>query len=259
MDSLTQIALGAVIGQAVAGRKIGAKALVFGAIGGFLPDLDVLVTPAAHKLGFHDEFMGWKYHRHVTHSLWFTPLFGSFLGWGLWRWYGKQAGHLWPWILTMVLAILTHPLLDACTIYGTQLLAPFSDHRFFISSVSIIDPIYTLPLLGSLLLFRIKKTRDLSFKLSPIILALTTLYLGFGLSLNGKAENIAQKQLAEQNISYERVDAYTTIFSLGCAVLLYGNLTKPSALGLFQPINHRIFFGSVVSKFHLKCAVKLCS
>jgi len=212
VDSITQIALGAVIGQAIGGRKLGAKAMIFGGLAGFIPDLDVLVTPIMERMGHHDEFSRWKYHRHVTHSLWFGPVLGSLMGWGLWKWYEKQVGHLLPWIAVMILALLTHPLLDTCTIYGTQLLAPFSDHRYFISSVSIIDPFYSLPLIFSLILYRIKSTRFRSLQISRYILFLTTAYLAFGWGLNFRAESLAKGQLAEKHISYQRLDAYTTIF-----------------------------------------------
>ena len=43
MDSVTQITLGAAVGEAVLGRKIGGRAMLWGAIAGTLPDLDVFV------------------------------------------------------------------------------------------------------------------------------------------------------------------------------------------------------------------------
>jgi len=43
MDSLTQIVLGAACGEIALGKKIGNKALLFGAIGGTIPDLDVIL------------------------------------------------------------------------------------------------------------------------------------------------------------------------------------------------------------------------
>lgn len=206
MDTITQIALGVCIGQAIGCRKLGAKAAVFGGLGGLIPDLDVFVTP------FLGEYASWKFHRHITHALWFGPVLGSIMGWGLWRYYGRQAEHLRIWIWIMVLALFTHPLLDFCTIYGTQLLAPFSDKRFAISSVSIIDPIYTVPLFIALLFMAIKSLRQYAVKVSVIALAFTTFYLAFGWGLNFRAEQLAENQLQAQGIPYQRVTAYTTIF-----------------------------------------------
>ncbi len=212
MDTPTHMLVGALIGQAIGYKKYGRKAIVMGALGGLIPDLDVFLTPIARLFGNHDEFLGWKYHRGFTHSLWFAPLVGSLIGWATWKHYGRQVGEMWPWIAIMILSILAHPILDTCTIYGTQLLAPFSDHRFFISAVSIIDPLYTIPLIIGVLFCAAQKTRPYARRAALIILILTTSYLGFGLHLNSKAKEIGATQLAEQNIQYERIEAYTTIF-----------------------------------------------
>ncbi|MEZ4986848.1 MAG: metal-dependent hydrolase [Saprospiraceae bacterium] len=48
-------------------------------------------------------------------------------------------------------AILTHPLPDACTTYGTQLLEPFSSLRVAWNVVSVADPLYTVPFLWLLI------------------------------------------------------------------------------------------------------------
>ena len=206
MDTLTQIVLGACIGQAIGYRKLGAKAMVFGGVGGLIPDLDVLLTP------FMGEYGSWKYHRHFTHALWFGPVLGSVMGWGLWRHYGRQMGHLWPWVAIMVLSILTHPLLDFCTIYGTQLLAPFSTARFEIASVSIIDPIYNLPLISVMILVVFKKFKIYAQQMAVGALIFTTAFLAFGWFLNFRAEDIAAKQLEERQISYTKIEGFTTIF-----------------------------------------------
>ncbi|HNQ92093.1 MAG TPA: metal-dependent hydrolase [Alphaproteobacteria bacterium] len=216
MDTLTHMAVGAAIGQvigySIGYKKLGSKALLAGAVGGFVPDLDIFIAPVAEALGHHDEFMGWKYHRHFTHSLWFGPVLGSLLGWAAWRHYGRQAGHLWPWIAILVLGFLAHPLLDFCTIYGTQLLAPFSNHRFYISAVSIIDPVFTLPLLLAVLLSLFSCFRPCAKGTAIFALGFSLIYLAYGYYLNTKAEAIARTQLAEQKVSYDRLDAYTTIF-----------------------------------------------
>lgn len=84
------------------------------------PDIDV-VAKAAGPLA------EWTWHRSVTHSLLLLPLVGLVAGYALGRWKG---GALSSWIGLAVVALVSHPLLDFCTSYGTQLLAPFSDRRF---------------------------------------------------------------------------------------------------------------------------------
>lgn len=201
MDTITQMALGAVIGQAIGYKKLGWNAPVYGAIGGLIPDLDVLYTD------YFGPYGTWQYHRHITHSLFFAPLVAPLLGWLTWSIHKKVPGHYLTYAFIWFLAIITHPLLDTLTVYGTMLLAPFSNERFTVSAVSIIDPIYTIPLLIALLLPRRMAQRG-----AAIALVVTTLFLGYCWHLNNKAEDIALTQIAEQNIQPEKVSVYTTIF-----------------------------------------------
>ena len=88
MDSLTQAVLGAACGEAVLGRKIGNKALIWGAIAGTIPDLDVVTQVfLSHEA---DELV---YHRGLTHSILFT-VFGAML-------FGWMGRHARPWLLTL--------------------------------------------------------------------------------------------------------------------------------------------------------------
>lgn len=231
MDTFTQIALGACIGQAVGYKTLGKKALIFGGLGGLIPDLDVLYTP------LFGDFGGWLYHRHITHALWFGPLLGSFMGYGLWRHYGRQAGHLAIWISILVLSIFTHPLLDLFTIYGTQLLAPFSDKRFEISGVCIIDPIYTVTLLLAMGLRGVARLRYYAHHMATAALILTTAYLFYGWHLNTQAVTLAKSQLDEQHIPYTKVEAFTTIFQpfLRRVVATEAHQTRVGFISTFSP------------------------
>ena len=112
MDPLTQWLLGASFGQALYGRALGRKALVWGAIVGMAPDLDVVANPVS-------PMAEWLWHRGPTHALWFGPVVGPAIGWMLWKWKG---GRLRDWVGLAIVSLLTHPLLDVFTTYGTQLL-----------------------------------------------------------------------------------------------------------------------------------------
>lgn len=206
MDTLTQMALGAVIGQAVGYKKLGPKAAVYGALGGLIPDLDVIPLP---YLGPYAE---WLYHRQITHALIFAPLLAPLIGWLTWFAHKKIAGEYPYHVLVWGLALFTHPLLDALTVYGTQLFYPFSSARISIPAVSIIDPVYTLILFTALIAASFRRWRDHLPKISAIALALSTLFLAYGYWQNVKAERIAAAQMAEQNITPDRVRVYTTIF-----------------------------------------------
>ncbi len=139
MDSLTQIALGAVLGVAVMGRRTAVwKSALWGGLAGLLPDLDVL-------LDHGDPLINMVRHRAESHSLFYLTLLAPLMAWGVGRLHAEQG--LWRrWCLALWLALITHPLLDLMTIYGTQALQPFTDEAWGLGSIFIIDPAYSLPL-----------------------------------------------------------------------------------------------------------------
>jgi inner membrane protein len=137
MDSLTQIVLGAAVAEAVAGRKMGAKAALWGAIAGTIPDLDVFLTAFFHPI---DAAL---MHRGFSHSMLFALIAGPVLGWLVHRLYKKKYEQK-TWIWLFFLGIITHPILDMFTNYGTEFLWPFN-YRITFNTVFVIDPLYTVP------------------------------------------------------------------------------------------------------------------
>lgn len=141
MDTITQLTLGAAVGESVLGDKIGYKAPLWGAVLGIVPDLDVLVSP------FISEVQALAVHRGITHSLFFTLLATPLLGWLLHR-YQSRAGVSWKdWSWMVFGVLITHIFIDVCTSYGTQVLQPFSNYSLSFNTIFIIDPFYTLPLM----------------------------------------------------------------------------------------------------------------
>jgi inner membrane protein len=212
MDPPTHGLLGAVIGQAFFGRTLGRRALVWGAVGGMLPDVDVVMT-AAGPMG------DWLYHRGLTHALWVPPVAGAILGTVLARRSRARAPNddtpaaHWRWLF--VLTILSHPLLDLCTTYGTVLLAPFSSRRFAIDAIAIIDPVYSALLAAALVLALGWGVGARSAHVAAAsALAFSTAYLVYGLVLNHEAERLASAQLVEEGIRPERMNAYPTLLQL---------------------------------------------
>ncbi|HLS30827.1 MAG TPA: metal-dependent hydrolase, partial [Flavobacteriaceae bacterium] len=116
MDSLTQIVLGAAVGEAVLGRKIGNKAIYLGALGGTIPDFDVAAG------FFTDTVSALEFHRGITHSLVFAVGAGLLFAWLCEVWDKRATVKQWWWF--WFLCFFTHPLLDAHTTWGTQLFWP---------------------------------------------------------------------------------------------------------------------------------------
>ncbi|MGC8120413.1 metal-dependent hydrolase [Marinobacter sp. VGCF2001] len=169
MDSITQIALGASIAGAVAGKTLGRSALMTGALLGTLPDLDVVIDYGSAVANFTQ-------HRGFSHSLFVLAPLALLIAWGLWRWKPQLS---YPrWLALTGLILITHPLLDAFTTYGTQLFWPFG-RPVAINSIFIIDPLYTLPLLAGCLAFLY---RPPAAKALVTGLFLSSLYLGWSVS-----------------------------------------------------------------------------
>ena len=209
MDSLTQIVLGAAVGEVTLGKKIGNRAMLWGAVGGTIPDLDVLGGL------FLSEIDNVAFHRGFSHSILFCVLGAFLFGWLVNQIYTSSShkwiaisskslaviliisalqfvfsrlypdsfipliiasfglvllGYLniknsyfsngwtppnatirdWQWLFFW--ALITHPLLDCFTMYGTQLFLPFSDIRVAWSTISVADPLYTVPFLVCLII-----------------------------------------------------------------------------------------------------------
>lgn len=208
MDSISQIVLGAAVGEACLGRKIGNRAMLWGAVAGTIPDLDVIGNL------WMSEIDSLAFHRGISHSLFFAFAFSFVIAWLVHKLYASDyyksdlhrrgSGYIaigavvlvcgaaavaaikggglvggllvgagmaalgsvlssriykyymsgepidvkvsyWQWYLFFFLTIFTHPLLDCCTAYGTQLWAPFSDVRIAWNNISVADPAWTLP------------------------------------------------------------------------------------------------------------------
>lgn len=172
MDPLSQGVLGASVPQALSRAQHTVAATVFGAVSGMAPDLDSLIRSDA------DPLLYLEYHRQFTHSLVFIPVGGLICALLFYLLLGRR----WQisfglTYLYCVLGYATHGLLDACTSYGTQLLWPFSNERFAWNTISIIDPMFTLPLLALVVL----TWRRRNPRFAQAALVWMVLYQGFGI------------------------------------------------------------------------------
>jgi len=208
MDSLTQIALGAAVGTAVLGRRLGARAALWGAAFGTLPDLDVLVP-------YGDPVRDFTFHRAESHSLFWLSVASPFLA-ALPAWLHRAAGvDFRRWWLLAWLTLVTHALLDAFTVYGTQLLLPFSDYPVGVGSVFIIDPLYTLPLLiglGATFWLRGRGATH-AWRWNAAGLALSTLYLGWTVAAQSHVEGVVHRTLAATPLAQARALVTPTPFN----------------------------------------------
>lgn len=211
MDPPTHGLLGAAIGQAFFARALGRRALVAGAALAMAPDVDVALIGS-------DPLDEWIQHRGVTHALWFSPAIGAVAGTLLARAFGRRDGKSdarGAWIALAITCMLSHPLLDSCTSYGTQLLAPFSRHRYAIDALPIIDPLVSLVLLAALVAGWVWSSSSSQARVAAkLALVFFTGYLAYGLRLNQRAEQWAVAQLANEGIAGARVRAFPTLLQI---------------------------------------------
>ena len=207
MDSLTQIVLGAAVGEAVLGKKVGNKAMLYGAIAGTIPDLDVLARY------FVDTVTATEWHRGFSHSIFFSILFAPFFGWLISKLERKREATFKDWSWLMFWGLFTHPILDTFTTWGTQLFWPFKTRLAF-QNIFVIDPLYTLPFLVFLVMaMRQKKTSPKRRKYNRLGLTISSSYLVVTLVLKGFAYRAFVSSLEEKNIIYQQIDIRPAPFS----------------------------------------------
>ncbi|MEE9374137.1 MAG: metal-dependent hydrolase [Saprospiraceae bacterium] len=269
MDSLTQITLGAAVGEAVLGKKIGNRALLWGAVGGTIPDLDVLSN------FFMSEVDSLAFHRAISHSIFFAIIGSITIGWVIKNFYksdyyrylaflgwaaftggilllinivlGKQSLHLVSFGLSVALfiylifrlarsyifnspslpsattrewqslffwTIFTHPLLDCFTTYGTQLFQPFSDYRVSFNTISVADPIYTVPFLLCVIICSFYTRNSPRRKwINYTGLIISSLYLIFTVFNKLRIDNTFKNSLENQGIAFDRYMTTPTILN----------------------------------------------
>jgi inner membrane protein len=188
MDPITQGALGAVLPQSIRAKwsrnckNQAALAGLFGMVGGMAADLDVLISSDTDPLFFL------TFHRQFTHSLIFIPFGGLIvalsLHWSLGR---RWQLRFFQTVLLCSLGYSTHAILDATTSYGTMLLWPFIKTRYSWNIISIVDPLFTLPLLLSVVMAAMHNNANIA----RIGLVWALIYLCAGFTQHQKARQTA--------------------------------------------------------------------
>lgn len=251
MDSLTQIVLGAAVGEVVLGRKVGNKAMLWGAIAGTLPDLDV------YERFFFDSLTANELHRGITHSLLFSLGLAPIMGWLIKH---REKGFL-IFMLTLILgypflandnlyvrigvaavyvllvffsirnryddsraerrdwnklvfwALVTHPLLDCHTTWGTQFLWPLP-YKLAWNNIFVVDPAYTIPflVLVAVAMF-FKRDSRIRQRLNWAGIFISSAYMVWTLGVKWHVHRIFTQNLKGQHIDYTRLTTHPTPFN----------------------------------------------
>ncbi len=198
MDSLTQAVYGATLQGAMLGRQQGRKALAYGALLGTLPDLDVI-------LHYPDPISSMTFHRGFSHSVILLTAFSILLAWLLRRWRpspeysgGRLAFTIWA-------ILITHVMLDALTVYGTQIWWPFMPTPASWGQLFIIDPVFTVPLVLAVLASAVSRERPMPTRWCWWALAFTTAYLVLTVVSQHVVENRVRQALNDAGVTVQRL------------------------------------------------------
>jgi len=212
MDPVSQGVFGAVFAQTLGQKKNLAKAAVIGALAGIAPDLDIVLRST------NDPLFALEFHRHFTHSLIFIPIGALICSLVLYPLLGKgwNLSFLQTYIWSL-LGFATHGLLDACTSYGTQLLWPFSNFRFAWDTISIIDPLVTIPLIALVILSSRRKAKRYAFIGVIWIVA----YFGFSYTQQQRALAVGYEQAAKRGLDLVGLEAKPSFANVRIWKLVY--------------------------------------
>jgi inner membrane protein len=248
MDSLTQIVLGAAVGEVVLGRKVGNKAMLWGAIAGTIPDLDV------YQSLIFDSLKANELHRGFSHSILFSVIFAPLLAWILVRkekillvtlvgtilaypglstgnpWvigvlaivfticlyfilknkYNSNKATKWEWTKLFFWSLFTHPLLDCHTTWGTQLLWPLH-HKLAWNNIFVIDPLYTVPFLVFVIIAMCYQRQTSTRRyLNWTGIAISSLYMIWSLGAKWYAFDVFEDNLKSKGLVYSRLTTVPT-------------------------------------------------
>lgn len=227
MDNITHVVLGAAIGEAVGGKKIGKKALWAGALAGNIPDIDVFLSTYQ---SVPDSLLS---HRGFTHSILFCLAATVLFSWLFSRWKHSGSKDFGLWLVIFSLGLFSHILIDACTSYGTAWYEPFSHHRVSFNNIFVVDLFYTLPMLVSFIALLVLKRESSKRKWwNAIGFGLSMVYLIYATINKVNIDRVVDKNLAENKM--EAHEYFSTPTPLNC--LLWYVVVKDTA-GFY--ISHR--------------------
>jgi inner membrane protein len=228
MDSLTHIVLGAAIGEAALGKKIGRKAMLWGAVADTIPDLDVFARPCftdAQQL---------LVHRGFTHSFFFTLIMAPLLGWLFSKWFKKTELSWKSWAYLFFLGMFSHILLDSLTAYGTGWFEPFSSYRVSFNTIFVADPFYTLPFLICVVVALIAKNGSPKrVKWNTWGLIISNLYLLFTIINSRHVHDVMETSFSEQKLKADEFIVTPTALN-NFLWMAYSQDSKGSWIGYYS-------------------------
>ena len=245
MDPLTQGVLGAALPQSLAKKKSLVVIGFLGFLSGLAPDLDILIRSESDPLLFLE------FHRQFTHSLIFIPFGGficaSFLFFLIAKRFDISFKDTW---IYSTLGYGTHGLLDACTSYGTLLFWPFTQTRIAWNNISIIDPLFTIPLLVLIVIAGLKQKKI--FAIMATIWAVS--YLLLGVYQKNEVVKVSKQIAYARGHDVIRIDVKPSLGNLLLWKSIYETKDKFYIDAVRLGWNTKIFKGKSIHKINTQTA-----
>jgi inner membrane protein len=193
VDTITHIVLGACTGELIAGKQLGKKALLIGAVANCLPDCDVM---SSLWLDTDNSLLA---HRGFTHSFTFVLLAATMFAFLFERWYKARSIRFSFWVSFFALELFLHIFIDAFNSYGTGWFEPFNRYRVSFNTIFVADPFYTIWLLTAFVVLLVLKALNKSRRWwARFGLGISTFYFTYcimnKISTDNKVKNILEKQ-----------------------------------------------------------------
>ena len=242
MDPVSQGALGAIASENIARRKHLAIAAILGAMAGMAPDLDMLISSDEDPLLFLE------YHRQFTHSLIFIPVGGLLCALLLHQVSKRWELTFWETFKYCCAGYATHALLDSCTSYGTQLFWPFSDYRVSWSTISIVDPLFTVPILTLVVFAALRKQRGFARAAAAWVF----IYLGLGLIQKERAETAGMELAQSRGHDPVRLEAKPGFGNILLWKVVYEAGDRYHVDAIRAGLETKVYAGTSVAKLDVK-------
>ena len=242
MDPLSQGVVGVVAAQQTSKRKHLLIASVLGFFSGMSADLDIFIKSS------QDPLFSLEFHRQFTHSILFMPFGG--LVCALFFYYlflqKKDISFKQTYIYS-TLGYATHALLDACTTYGTQLFWPFTNDRIAWNTISIIDPLFTLPILFLILFAVIKNNKKYSY----VALSWVLIYSSLGFVQKDRSIDAGKKLAQSRGHEIIKIEAKPSFANIIVWKTIYTTQTHYYIDAVRTGLTTRIIEGVRIKKFSI--------
>ena len=243
MDPVTQGIVATTSAQAFSKKNHLIIASMIGFLAGLSPDIDIFIRSDTDPLLFLE------YHRHFTHSLFFIPI-GSLLCTIVFYYvFAKKFNFSFrnTYIFSLI-GYATHGVIDSFTTYGTQLLWPFSNERIAWNSISVIDPLFTLPVIILCVITLIKGDKKYSF----YAIAWMLMYQLAGFIQKDRAENIIYDYAKIKGHDVNEIVAKPSFANIVVWKVIYSDDSNYYVNAIKLGLSPKIYPGEMIKKLDIR-------